>query len=94
MDKDKARQIIQAELEPYRAKPYTELVQMINAEPVTVEVVGSSGKGYQIEILAFWDDKPHGNIRVSGAIDDGGWRAFIPLTDGFIKSPSNEFIGE
>lgn len=94
MDKEEAKQIIKAELEPYRAKPYSELVQMINAGPVTGAVVGASGKRYQIEIQAFWDSKPNGNVRIIGAIDDGGWRAFIPLTDGFIKSPSNEFIGE
>ena len=94
MNKEEARQIIQAELESYRAKPYSELIQMIDAESVTGELIGPSGKRYQIEIQAFWDDKPNGNIRVSGAIDDEGWRAFVPLTDSFIKSPSNEFIGE
>jgi hypothetical protein len=94
MDKEEAKYIIQAELESYRAKPYMELAQMIDAEPVTGEVISPSGKRYQIEIQAFWDDKPNGNIRVSGAIDDGGWRAFIPLTDSFIKRPSNEFIDE
>ena len=94
MDREEARQIIQTELEPYRAKPYSELVQMINAKPVTGEIIGPSGQRYQIEIEAFWDSKPNGNIRVSGAIDDGGWRSFVPLCDSFIKSLSNEFIGE
>jgi len=94
MNKKEARQIIQAELESYRAKPYSELVKMIDAEPVTGEVTGPSGKLYQIEIQAFWDGKPNGDIRVMGCIDDGGWRAVHPLTDDFIKSPSNNFVGE
>lgn len=94
MNKEEAKQIIRAELESFRAKPYSELVQMIDAEPITGERTGPSGEGYQIEIQAFWDNKPNGNIRVTGSIDDGGWRAFFPLGDDFIKSPSNEFVGE
>ncbi|MGB2862528.1 MAG: hypothetical protein WBC05_04310 [Sedimentisphaerales bacterium] len=94
MNKEEAKHIVQAELESYRAKPYSELVQMIDAESVTGEFIGPSGKRYQIEIQAFWDDKSNGNIRVLGAIDDGGLRALVPLTDSFIKSPSNEFVGE
>ena len=94
MNKEEAKQVVHAELESYRTKPYSELVEMIGAEPVTGKLAGPSGKWYQIEIEAFWDDKPNGNIRVVGSIDDGGLRAFSPLTDSFIKSPSNEFVGE
>lgn len=94
MNKGQAKKIIQADLESYRAKPYSELVQMIDAQPITKEFTSTDGKRYQIEIQAFWDDKPNGNIRIVGAIDDGGWRSYVPLTDDFIKSPSNEFIGE
>ena len=67
---------------------------MIDAEPITGERTGPSGKWYQIEIQAFWDGKPDGDIRVMGSIDDGGWRAYFPLCEDFIKSPSNEFVGE
>jgi hypothetical protein len=94
MDKKEAKQIIRAELEAFRAKPYSELAQMIDAQPSKVERTGTSGKWYQIEIQVFWDDKPDGNIRVLGSIDDGGWTALSPLCDDFIKSPSNEFVGE
>jgi hypothetical protein len=94
MDKEEATLIIQEELKALRIMPHAELAQMVNAEPVTGERIGPSGKHYQIEIQAFWDDKPNGNIRVMGSIDDGGLRTFLPLSDDFIKSPSNEFIGE
>lgn len=67
---------------------------MIDAEPITGECIGPSGKTYQIEIQAFWDGREKDNIRVMGSIDDGGWRAFCPLSEDFIKSPSDEFIGE
>ena len=36
----------------------------------------------------FWDDQEGGNMRVLGAVDDGGWRAFVPLCEDFIKTPS------
>jgi hypothetical protein len=29
-----------------------------------------------------------------GAIDDGGWRAFIPLSADFIMAPEGRFVGE
>ncbi len=94
MNKKEAGKIISIELKPFRGKPYSELVQMINAEPFNIVKVSSNGKSYQIEIHAIWDDKPEGNIRVSGSIDDGGIRAFFPMTEAFIKSPSDEFVGE
>jgi hypothetical protein len=94
MNKEEAKQIIGNELESLRTKPYSELVLMIDAEPITGERTGSSGNWYQIEIEVFWDHKPGGNIRVLGSIDDGGWRAFTPLCEDFIKSPLDEFVGE
>ena len=94
MNKDEAKKIITSELDQYRAKPYSELVRMIDCEPVTKEHHGSSGQWYQIEVEAFWDDKPNENIRVIGSIDDGGWRAYCPLNSDFIKSPSDQFVGE
>lgn len=94
MNKDEAKGIIQEELEPFRLKPYAELVLMIEGEPFVTERVGPSGTRYQIEIEAFWDDKSGGDVRVIGSIDDGGWRAFMPLGDDFIKSSLNKFVGE
>ncbi len=87
MNKEEAKQIIRNELESLRAKPYSELVRMIDAEPISGDRTSPSGKWYQIEIEVFWEHEPGGNIRVQGSIDDGGWRAFSPLGDDFIKSP-------
>ncbi len=93
MKKKEAKQIISVELEQYKAKPHSELAQMIDEEPITGVRSSPSGKNCQIEIQAFWDDSPDGNIRVMGSIDDGGWKSFVPLNDSFIKTPLNEFIG-
>jgi len=94
MNKEEAKQIISTGLEQFRTKPYSELVQMIDSKPITGERTGPSGQSYQIEIQAFWDGKPDGDIRVMCSIDDGGLRTFVPLTDDFIKSPSGDFVGE
>jgi hypothetical protein len=57
-------------------------------------MVGVSGTRYQVEITAFWDSGKPGNLRVLAAIDDGGWRAFKPLSTDFIMAPDGSFVGE
>jgi hypothetical protein len=94
MNKQEAKEIASKQLEAYRAQPYNELTKMIKAEPINFQVNGSSGVLYNIEIQAFWDDKPNENIRVMCSIDDGGWRSYFPMSDDFIKSPANQFVGE
>jgi hypothetical protein len=59
----------------------------------TFEVVAESGTRYQIEIQAFWDDEKKKNLRVIGSIDDGGIRAFFPMTDDFIITRDGDFFG-
>lgn len=66
------------------------LLDRIGSHPLITagEREGASGAVYQFEIQVFWDDKPGGNVRVMGSIDDGGWRAFVPLCEDFImKGP-------
>ena len=60
----------------------------------TKEVTGHSGTVYQLEFQAVWDGKKDGNLRIIGAIDDGGLRAFIRLTEDFILTPDGSFVGE
>jgi hypothetical protein len=86
---------LETELAKYRAKAYRELVALIG-NPRTLEVTAPSGTWYQIEIQALWDDPKNlnGVLRVAGAIDDGGIRAYMPLTDSFLLAPTGEFVGE
>lgn len=46
------------------------------------------------KVQVFWDDTPDGAIRVMASIDDGGWRAFVPLTEAFILAPDGSFVDE
>ncbi len=57
-------------------------------------VTAPSGKVYQVEIQAVWSRKKDGELMVCGAIDDGGLRAFVPLTMDFIIRPDGTFVGE
>lgn len=79
MDKREARELLAKELEGWRQRPYTELALFVVGDPVTGEVQSEAGNSYQYEIQFMWDGKPGGDIRVLGAIDDGGVRAFPPL---------------
>lgn len=95
MNNAEARSVLKTELAKYRAKPYRELVTLIG-NTQTLEVLASSGATYQIEVEAMWDDpkKPNDALRVLGSIDDGGIRAFLPLTDSFLVTPTGELVGE
>ncbi len=94
MDKEEARSLLSARVEELRAAPYAALVERFLGESETVETPGRCGAAYQLQTRAFWDDRREGNLRVVVAIDDGGWRAFVPLTDGFIVAPDGSFVGE
>jgi hypothetical protein len=93
MNKQEAMEVLRAHLAPYRSESYAALQRLLGS-PETTEVRGPSGTSYQIEVQAGWDDRPGGNLRVVGGIDDGGWRAFVPLSDSFIVAPDGSFVGE
>ena len=89
MDAKKARRSLLVYLEDYRAKSYDELSSLIGK----VEI-DECLKSFQIEVQVFWDDRPGGDVRVVGGIDDGGIRALIPLTESFIMNPQGGFVDE
>ncbi|MGH8529291.1 MAG: hypothetical protein ACRETN_05530 [Nevskiales bacterium] len=94
MDNAEARSILAEKLSIYRQVPYADLATMVKSRAVHLESRGKSGTLYQVDISVYWDDEPAGDVRVLGAIDDGGWRPFFPLTDSFIKAPDNTFVDE
>jgi hypothetical protein len=94
MDRAEALAIAHAELAVLREATYFQLVERLIDKQEVAERVGASGTRYQIEKQAVWDDKPNGNLRVIVSIDDGGWRAYKPLGEDFIRAPDGSFIGE
>jgi len=93
MNNSEAKSILNEELARYRERPYAELFSLIDFNE-TVERIAPSGVTYQIQVQIFVDDASRQTLRVMGAVDDGGWRAFAPLCDSFILAPDGSFVGE
>lgn len=87
-----AQGCIDQELRALHQLSYAELTRLVG-HPQSKWAVGTDGKKYQLEIQAFWDEsKVNGNLRIVVSADDGGWRAFAPLTDTFIVAPDGSFL--
>jgi len=95
MDVTEAGGILEQQIGSLRERPYSELKQLVEARVIqTLEIVGASGTRYNVEAQALWDSKKRDNIRMLASIDDGGTRAFHPVTCDFIKAPDGSFVGE
>lgn len=92
MNTVEARSLLENELSRYRERSYSELLSLLE-QPKTSERVSPSGTIYQIEVEVFFDDDSKSTLRVSGAIDDGGWRALSPVCDDFLIAPDGSFVG-
>jgi len=93
MDERIAQELIALELARIREKPHSELVKFVG-HPEHRVARTRDGKTYQLEVEAFWDNRKGGDVRVIVSADDGGLRAFVPVTDDFIKAPDGSFVGE
>ena len=92
MNKQEAQSLLSECLAGYRKYSFGELQTRLS-EIDTCQLFGESGAQYFIEVQVMWDGDRQKNIRVMGAIDDGGWRAFSPLTDSFIMALDGSFVG-
>ena len=93
MDNQEAKAMLTTKLAEYRKLSYANLVAKIGDNDC-LEVSSPTGVEYQIEVQFMWDGKPGGDVRVMAGIDDGGWRAFMPLCDSFIVAADGRFVGE
>lgn len=93
MNSSEARAILLEAYAKYRAKSYEDLLTLLGHQDC-YDVEGPSGVRYQLEIQAFWDDKPNDVLRVRAAIDDRGIRAFYPMMEDFLIAPDGRFVGE
>jgi hypothetical protein len=93
MNKTEALVVLQGQLQPWRERSWMDLRNEVGRAQ-RFEVTDESGIWYQGDVQVFWDGKPDGAIRVVASVDDGGWRAFVPLTDSFILAPDGTFVGE
>ena len=78
----------------YRERSYAEWVARIDDKPIVLETTTDTDRWYEVEIEAFWDGGRGGDVRVVFSIDDGGWRAFLPLTETVIVAREGAPAGE
>ena len=95
MDRSEARALLVTHLTSFRRRSYRELVGLMGDVQVA-EVLGESGREYQIEVEVVWDSlREKVNVLVLGAIDDGRLPgALTPLCESFIVAPDGTFVGE
>ena len=95
VDNEEAKRVLAGVYAELRGEGYSALVARFLNESDVREVVAESGARYQVEVQAFWDSpRQPGHLRVIIAIDDGGWRAFHPLSTDFIVASDGSFVGE
>jgi hypothetical protein len=80
LDNLEAMELLHNVLTGYRRQSHQALSAHIGQEEC-LQVTGASGTEYQIEVQFFRDGR---GVLVVGSIDDGGWRAFVPLTESFV----------
>jgi len=86
MNRNEALAILDAHLDRYRRQPFEKLAKILGNQGCD-EVVGASGDCYQVEVDIVCDGNAGDDLRVIGSVDDGGMRAFVPMTRSFVISP-------
>lgn len=86
MNEREARDELRKVLDALEASGYPSLRGWVDTNEA-FEAKAESGSVYQFEITILWDHKPEGAIRVLGSIDDGGIRAFFPLSESRLVPP-------
>lgn len=108
MTKEEMHEMLSTRLASYRTWSYAALAERVERDNHNrdcldhFEGVGSDGTEYQLEFNAFWDDKPHGDIRVCGSLSAEPQKrllVFLPiftpdLTDSFLMSPDGSLVDE
>ena len=81
------RDLLSRYLEPYRRKSFDDLRALIGLIDAR-EIVGPSGRLYNLEIETRWDGRLGGPIRVIGSIDNGSLQnTIVPLCEDFLIAP-------
>ena len=87
MDRNEAGQLLEAQLEEWRRRPYAEVSREVGRWR-RFETRGPSGERYEGVIQVFWLGAAEGPVKVVGSIDDGGWRTFVPVIKDFTVMPA------
>ena len=97
MNKEEARRLADAALQPLRSLSYEQLLAEYLNNPQASEVKGDDGQEYNLEVKATWDSRKERTLRVWACVDDGSLRWGLvssPVCSDFIISPDGAYIGE
>lgn len=87
MDSTEAKTVLARELDAYRHKSTEELTELVASRtPIEYDLVGPEGTRYHIDITVRWNDRQHGDIRITGTIECGGEDTQFGIPDTFIES--------
>lgn len=89
MDRAEALSVLDRALSRYQAESHTELKRLVKKSE-GVSMAGASGVEYQVKVRAAWEAGQNGPLRVFAAVDDGGWRALLPVSRAFIVTPEGK----
>ncbi|WP_229401855.1 hypothetical protein [Micromonospora okii] len=89
LNKEIAAPLADARLAQWRRIGYGEWRAMLDDKDVR-QVVGKDGKRYSVVSYAL--DDGDGCVRMSVAVDDGGWSTFAPLVRDEIMRPDGTFV--
>ena len=66
---------------------YRELAERAERSEVETLEQGEGAALVQVEVQYLFDSGRSGPVRIIVSVDDGGWRAFVPLTRDTIVAP-------
>ena len=95
MDRQEAGELAERVLHELRAGPYDALVSRFLDRSEWTRATAPSGRRYDVQTSAFWDDEAERHVRVMVAVSDRSRWGFVrPVTDDFIIAPDGTFVGE
>jgi hypothetical protein len=84
MNPAEARGALREHLAAFRALSFADLAALVPASPLVGDRIGPSGTRYETEVRIAWVGAPGAALRVTGSVDDAGWRALTPLREEFV----------
>ena len=91
MNEQEARAVLEHRIDALRHLSFAELKETWHRRPDCEQIQGPSGVEYQVEIEALWETGRNGPLLLVVSVDDGGRRAFAPMTDSFVIDPDGSF---
>jgi hypothetical protein len=90
-DRAEAKHVFDSCYESLSDQSYQELLELCLDHKRSTEITGPSGKPYWLEVLAYWDDKPEGALRVFVTLTPDNPPMFSGSIDyDFIKPPQQQ----